>query len=98
MWLNIELADFYNNVSMLAQLMTILGATAADAIVSGFRTILLDDCCRGVDLLDIEKTKENITRNHGIIATSEDVPDLVKGNDRRPELGYKLALNLSKRA
>lgn len=79
-------------------LMTILGATAADAIVSGFRTILLDDCCRGVDLLDIEKTKENLTRNHGIIATSEDVPDLVKGNDRRPELGYKLALNLSKRA
>ncbi|XP_066150729.1 nicotinamidase-like [Euwallacea fornicatus] len=74
-----------------------VGATAADAIVSGFRTILLDDCCRGVDLLDIEKTKENIIKNHGIMATSDEVPDLIKGNDRRPELGYKLALNLSKR-
>ncbi|KAL1514174.1 hypothetical protein ABEB36_003473 [Hypothenemus hampei] len=74
-----------------------VGATAADAILSGFRTILLDDCCRGVDLLDIEKTKDNIIKNHGIIANSSDVPDLVKGHDRRPELGYKLALNLCKR-
>ncbi|XP_048518710.1 nicotinamidase [Dendroctonus ponderosae] len=74
-----------------------VGATAADAIVSGFRTILLDDCCRGVDLLDIEKTKENILGNNGLIATSEEVEGLVKGVDRRVELGYKLALDLSKR-
>lgn len=65
--------------------------------MSGFRTILLDDCCRGVDLLDIEKTKENILENNGLIATSEEVEDLVKGVDRRVELGYKLALDLSKR-
>ncbi|XP_060518213.1 nicotinamidase-like [Cylas formicarius] len=71
-----------------------VGATAADAIVSGFRTILIDDCCRGVDLLDIEKTKRNLTKNHGIIVSSNQVDALVKGNDRRPELGYKLALNL----
>lgn len=72
-----------------------VGATALDAIVSGFRTILLDDCCRGVDLLDIEKTKNNVATNHGITVTTQEVPDLIKGCDRRPELGYKLALNLS---
>ncbi|XP_056648040.1 nicotinamidase [Diorhabda carinulata] len=71
-----------------------VGATAIDAISSGFRTILLDDCCRGVDLLDIEKTKNTVIKNHGIVVNSERVKNMVEGNDRRPELGYKLALNL----
>ncbi|XP_023021860.1 nicotinamidase [Leptinotarsa decemlineata] len=71
-----------------------VGATAIDAISSGFRTILLDDCCRGVDLLDIEKTKNTVIKNHGVVVNSNRVKNMVEGNDRRPELGYKLALNL----
>nr|CAH7761759.1 unnamed protein product [Callosobruchus chinensis] len=71
-----------------------VGATAIDAISSGFRTILLDDCCRGVDLLNIEKTKDTVIKNHGVVANSDRVKDMVEGNDRRPELGYKLALHL----
>ncbi|KAG5899332.1 hypothetical protein JTB14_029283 [Gonioctena quinquepunctata] len=71
-----------------------VGATAIDAISSGFRTILLDDCCRGVDLLDIEKTKNTVIKNHGVVVNSDRVKNMVEGNDRRPELGYKLALNL----
>ncbi|XP_028129167.2 nicotinamidase [Diabrotica virgifera virgifera] len=71
-----------------------VGATAIDAICSGFRTILLDDCCRGVDLLDIEKTKNTMMKNHGVVVSSDRVRNMVEGNDRRPELGYKLALNL----
>ncbi|VEN53953.1 unnamed protein product [Callosobruchus maculatus] len=71
-----------------------VGATAIDAISSGFRTILLDDCCRGVDLLNIEKTKETVIKNHGVVVNSDRVKDMVEGNDRRPELGYKLALHL----
>lgn len=70
------------------------GATAVDAISSGFRTILLDDCCRGVDLLDIEKTKNNVVKNHGVVVNSDRVKNMVEGNDRRPELGYKLALHI----
>lgn len=51
----------------------ILGATAADAMSIGYRTILIDDCCRGVDLNDIEKTKNNVVKNHGVIVHSNEV-------------------------
>lgn len=71
-----------------------VGATAVDALSIGYRTILVDDCCRGVDLLDIEKTKNNVIDNHGVIVSSYQVKAMVEGRDRRPELGYKLALEL----
>ncbi|XP_071449344.1 uncharacterized protein Naam [Hetaerina americana] len=71
-----------------------VGATAADALVIGYRTILVDDCCRGVDLEDIERTKRNLVSNHGVIVNSSQVKAMVEGRDRRPELGYKLALEL----
>ncbi|KAG8228747.1 hypothetical protein J437_LFUL009669 [Ladona fulva] len=74
-----------------------VGATAADALVIGYRTILVDDCCRGVDLEDIERTKRNVITNHGVIVNSSQVKAMVEGRDRRPELGYKLALELKKK-
>lgn len=70
------------------------GATAVDALAIGYRTILLDDCSRGVDLLDIEKTKNTVIENNGVIVNSGDVKAMVEGRDRRPELGYKLAMEL----
>lgn len=71
-----------------------LGATAVDALAIGYRTILLDDCSRGVDLLEIEKTKNTVVNNNGVIVNSSQVKAMVEGRDRRPELGYKLALEL----
>lgn len=53
-----------------------VGATAVDAISSGYRTILLDDCCRGVDLKDIENVKETVVSTNGVIVTSKEVTDL----------------------
>lgn len=50
-----------------------VGATAIDAISSGYRTILLDDCCRGVDLKDIENMKERVVSTNGVIITSKQV-------------------------
>lgn len=50
-----------------------VGATAVDAISSGYRTILLDDCCRGVDLKDIENVKEKVVATNGVVATSNEV-------------------------
>jgi len=44
-----------------------------DALSNGYRVILLDDCCRGVDLKDIEKTKNNIMMNNGVIVESSKV-------------------------
>ncbi|XP_025422322.1 uncharacterized protein LOC112692036 [Sipha flava] len=73
-----------------------VGATAADALSIGYRTILIDDCCRGVNLNDIEKTKNSVIKNHGVIVQSNEVKTMVEGRDRRPELGYKLALEIEK--
>lgn len=50
-----------------------LGATATDSLSAGYRTVLIDDCCRGVDMQDIEATKEGILGNHGIIVQSKEV-------------------------
>jgi hypothetical protein len=44
-----------------------------DALSIGYRTILIDDCCRGVDLVDIEKTKNTVINNHGVIVNSNEV-------------------------
>ncbi|KAJ3653220.1 hypothetical protein Zmor_012483 [Zophobas morio] len=68
--------------------------SANDALSAGYRTIILEDCCRGVDLLDIEKIKNYVKENHGVVVHSSQVKDMIDGNDRKPELGYKLALEL----
>lgn len=51
----------------------LIGATATDSLSAGYRTILIDDCCRGVDLQDIETTKETVLNNHGVIVSSREV-------------------------
>lgn len=47
--------------------------TALDALDCGYRTILLDDCCRGIDLKGIEDFKQLIISKNGIVATSKEV-------------------------
>ncbi|XP_076302184.1 nicotinamidase-like [Lasioglossum baleicum] len=74
-----------------------VGATAVDALTNGYRTILIDDCSRGVDLVDIEKTKATVIANNGVIVNSSQVKAMVEGKDRRPELGYKLALEIKRK-
>ena len=49
------------------------GATAIDALSAGYRTILIDDCCRGVDLNDIESTKQTVISSNGVIVSSREV-------------------------
>lgn len=71
-----------------------VGATAADALALGYRTILVNDCSRGVDSEAIEKTKAMVVANHGVVVDSNEVAAMVRGKDRKPELGYKLALKI----
>ncbi|XP_045779395.1 uncharacterized protein LOC123876971 [Maniola jurtina] len=71
-----------------------VGATIADALAIGYRAILIDDASRGVDLADIERTKQTIINNNGVIVESHQILAMVEGRDRRPELGYKLAMEL----
>ncbi|XP_050523678.1 uncharacterized protein LOC126895624 [Daktulosphaira vitifoliae] len=73
-----------------------VGASAEDALSIGYRTILIDDCCKGVDVDDITKTKQSIIKKHGVVVQSNEVKAMVDGRDRRPELGYKLAIELEK--
>lgn len=47
--------------------------TVLDAIGLGYRTILLDDCSRGIDLNDIEYVKQLIISKNGVITTSKEV-------------------------
>lgn len=49
------------------------GATVADASTAGYRTILIDDCCRGVNIDDIEQTKQSLIKNNGIVINSNQV-------------------------
>ncbi|CAG9793192.1 unnamed protein product [Diatraea saccharalis] len=71
-----------------------VGATIADALAIGYRAVLIDDASRGVDLADIKSTKATILNNNGVIVHSHEVAAMVDGRDRRPELGYKLAMEL----
>lgn len=50
-----------------------VGATAVDALSAGYRTILIDDCCRGTDVHDIEHTKEKVITSDGVIVHTNEV-------------------------
>jgi len=71
-----------------------VGYTASHAQDLGFRTILIEDCCRGIDPDGIKRTKKSIVDHNGAIVQSADVMKMVNGQDRRPELGYQLAKDL----
>ena len=77
----------------------------------GYRTILVEDASRGIDQGRVAATVQEVRENHGLVVSSKEVvcehfqikcysnPQvnlLVKGVDRRPELGYKLALECRK--
>lgn len=48
-------------------------ATTKDAIAEGYRTMLVDNGCRGVCDSDMEATKETITALNGLIINSSQV-------------------------
>lgn len=50
-----------------------VAATAINSIECGYRTILIDDCCRGTNVDKIDETKQTITSSNGIIVFSEEV-------------------------
>jgi exosome complex component RRP4 len=58
-----------------------LGFTAFHSLEHGFRTVLIDDACRGVDNDAIEETKRKLIESGGIIVHSSKV----KINPREPQ-------------
>lgn len=70
--------------------------TAIDSLAYGFRTIVIEDCSRGINLIDIDNTRKYILENNGAIVDSSKVKPMVEGRERLPELAYKLAIELRK--
>jgi len=68
-----------------------VGFTAFHAQELGFRTILIDDCSRGITNENINNTFDKIKSQYGCVVQSSEVKAMVQGHDRRPALGMFLA-------
>ena len=51
----------------------VAGSTAAHSVEHGFRTILIEDACRGVSLEDIEGTRQRLLRSGASIVDASEV-------------------------
>lgn len=71
-----------------------VGHSALDALDHGYRTILIEDCIKAIDLKTADQMKNRFRNNFGIIVDSKHVADMIAGSDRHFILGYKLALTL----
>lgn len=63
-------------------------ATALDANSYGYRTVLIDDACRGTDEVKIIEAKKSLIKRGSIIVNADRVLAMVKGRDRRGELAW----------
>jgi exosome complex component RRP4 len=68
-----------------------VGSTAFHSTEFGYGTVIIDDACRGLCNLAIDQVKNKLSNNKAIIVNANKVHDMVKGIDRRPELGYAKA-------
>ena len=48
-------------------------STAFHALELGFRTVLVDDCSRGIDEIDIKNSFERIRAQNGLVVQSHEV-------------------------
>ncbi|CAG0885221.1 unnamed protein product [Cyprideis torosa] len=71
-----------------------VGATAKHAVEHMYRTVLVDDACRGILDEDIKGTQKYIRDRNGLVVHSSKVLDMVLGFDRNPVLGYAAASKL----
>jgi len=68
-----------------------VASTAFHAQDLGFRTILIDDCSRGINNDNINDCFDKIRSQFGCVVQSSEVKAMVQGHDRRPALGIQLA-------
>lgn len=68
-----------------------VGSTAIHANEYGFRTTLIEDASRGVDGKTITDMKKRLINSNAAVVHSDRVLSMVRGEERRPELGYHLS-------
>ena len=75
-WVSLDFAAITNHVAhfyLRNLLLHFTGFTALDALELGFRTILLEDCSRGIAPDPIKETLERIKKEGGLIINSSEV-------------------------
>ncbi|XP_069129306.1 nicotinamidase-like [Argopecten irradians] len=72
-----------------------VGSTGVHALEHGYRTILIEDAARGVNLDDISNMRKNLQEKGAVITNSSKVKDLVGSVDRQVALGYQTAKNVA---
>lgn len=75
-----------------------VGSTALHANEYGFKTTLIEDATRGVDGKTITDMKKRLMNSNAAIVHSDRVQAMVRGEERRPELGYHLSHFLCERS
>jgi nicotinamidase-related amidase len=67
-----------------------VAATALHAVENNYRTVLIEDACRGVNEHEIEVKRAELNENGCIFVDSDVVPGMVAGEDRRPEVARSM--------
>ena len=64
---------FFSTTLYLKLILSIPGATAKHSLEHGYRTVLIDDACRGVSLEDILCTRDTLTEDNAVVVHSSQV-------------------------
>ncbi|XP_016916404.1 nicotinamidase [Apis cerana] len=65
--------------------------TCLDGLQLGYALAVIDDCCRGVSMPNIEKTKKLICENGGLITNSHDVVEMINEGKRSLIMSHQIA-------
>ena len=72
-------------------------STALDGLRLGYRLVVIEDLCRGVDPDDIEEARQIITANGGLITNGDDALKLARGEKRSLIMAQQAAWALAKK-
>ena len=53
----------------------------------------MEDCSRGITEESIKEVLDKIRKDNGVVINSPEVKAMVQGRDRKPDLGYFLAMS-----
>ncbi|CAD5112592.1 DgyrCDS1805 [Dimorphilus gyrociliatus] len=72
-----------------------VSSTAIHSIEHGFRTLIVEDACRGLKVNTINQMKDRFLRKGGMIIQSWEVQPIAGAKKRPVTLGYQAALNIA---
>ncbi|XP_053212825.1 LOW QUALITY PROTEIN: nicotinamidase-like [Panonychus citri] len=70
--------------------------TAKDSLSLNYRTIIIDDCCKGTDDKKIDSIRKQLTSNGCLIVQSNQIEPIVSGTIKPWPLAYHLFFNIIK--